>query len=377
MADLKIYRRSELETIKPQIDADGCLFRYKAIWIDGVDDTSDVALIGIGFAAVKHAYIMKLVEAQVAQDFDLAREAYVEGVAHAQTPSHLLPELQQLWIFHAEKFELPLERFVAAEERGSAGDVGFTPDLVLAHPERNELEVIDDKSGWHPPLTEDVLRGLFQARVYMRYALDRWPRFTSYKFTLNAVRFNKATSVSFSVEDLDKVELEVRAAIATIEGAAISGHYPATPGPSCHFCTLACPVAEQSVALPVRLPKEGMAALGSWILVADKHVKAAKKLLKAAVAVYGPTTINGVEWNNRPSESASYPIHDVMQVLELRGAMGAFEDPSLTISRSALSKLFKKFPGLEDDLLPVVKTKTIYRFGAKKPGPPNGDEDDE
>ena len=42
---MKIYRRSELETIAPQQDSEGCLFRYKAIWIDGVDDTSDVALL--------------------------------------------------------------------------------------------------------------------------------------------------------------------------------------------------------------------------------------------------------------------------------------------------------------------------------------------
>ncbi len=373
---LKIYRRSELETIAPQQDAEGCLFRYKAIWIDGVDDTSDVALLGIGFAAIQHRYILMLIDNKIGQDFELAQAAFAEGVSSAKTPTHLLPELNQLWRFHSETWELPLERFVAAEERGSVGDVGFTPDLVLAHPEHDALEVIDQKSGWHPPLTEQALKGLFQARVYSRYARDRWPNFRTYKFTLEAVRFKKKTTVEFTNEELDQVELEVQAAIATIEEAKRANHWPATPGPSCHFCTLACPVAEQAVALPVRLSKEMVPKLAAWLLVADKQLKAAKKLMKASVAIYGPVTVNGVEWDNRPSESLSYPIQSLMDVLELRGGMGAFEDPNLTISKSALKKLFKAYPGLEEDLVGAVQSKTTYRFGPKKPTAPDSEEEE-
>ncbi len=367
---MKIYRRSELETIAPQVDAQGCLLRYREIWINGVDDTSDPALLGIGFASIQHRYIQMLVDNQIGQDFDLAIAAYSAGVAAAQTPSRLLPELRQLWQFHAETWELPLERFVAAEERGSVGDVGFTPDLVLAHPEKNALEVIDQKSGWHPPLTEVALKGLFQARVYSRYARDRWPNFSRYLFTLEAVRFKKKTTVEFTNEELDQVELEVQGAIATIEEAKRADHWPATPGPSCHFCTLACPVAEQAVALPVRLPREMVPKLAAWLLVADKQLKAAKKLMKASVATYGAVTVNGVTWDNRPSESQSYPIQSLMDVLQLRGGMGAFEDPDLTISKSALKKLFKAYPGLEEDLVGAVKTKTTYRFGPAKPEAP-------
>src|SRR3990172_6682189 len=122
--ELRVYRRSELEAIKPAMDADGCLLRYKAIWLNGVDDTSDPALIGIAFASIKHAYILKLLDAKLGQDYELAEDAFVGGIAAAQTPSRLVPEVHDLWKFHAEKFELSLERFVAAEERGSAGGVG-------------------------------------------------------------------------------------------------------------------------------------------------------------------------------------------------------------------------------------------------------------
>jgi hypothetical protein len=64
--------------------------------------------------------------------------------------------------------------------------------------------------------------------------------------------------------------------------------------------------------------------------------------------------------------------------------MGAFEDAAareLTISHSALAKLFKAYPGLEDDLKGVVQSKTTFRFSAKQPVNPDapqiGDGDEE
>lgn len=179
---LKVYRRSELQAVD-----DGCLFRFDQIWRKGVDDSSDIALIGIGFHSIKHRYILRLLEQHTPSDVEEARAAFEEGVVAVQTPSRLLPELRNLWDYHAEGFTLALDRFVAAEERSSSGSVTWAPDLVLAHAETSELEIKDDKSGWAPPLTEDELRGLFQARVYSYYGMQRWPGFHTYRFTINAI----------------------------------------------------------------------------------------------------------------------------------------------------------------------------------------------
>lgn len=363
---LRIYRRSELEAIRPAVDASGCLHRFKAIWIDGVDDTSDVALLGIGFHAINHAYILKLVEGRIGQDFELAQDAYVEGVAEAQTPSRLLPELSNLWKWFSESFELSIERFVAAEERGVEDGIAWTPDLVLAHPERNSLEIIDFKSGWAPPLSVEELKTNWQARVYSRYARDRWPHFSSYEFSLNAVRFRKVITVSFSAQELDAVELEIRAAIATIEDAKATNRWPAIPGPSCNWCNLACPLADQELTVPKRLSLEQYHNVGAWLLVAEKQLRAVKKAMKAACAVHGPCNVNGVVWDSRPSVSRAYPIRDVLEVLRVRGVMGAFDDPNLTLSHSALAKVMKQFPMLQDDLSGVAREKTSYRFSARQ-----------
>lgn len=379
---VKVYRRSELEAISPAPDVQGCLHRYHQIWVMGVDDTSDVALIGIAFAAIQHRYIMLLVDNEVGQDQDFAEAAFVDGAAATQIPARLLPELRQLWFHHAESFELPLDRFVAAEERGAVGDVGFTPDLVLAHPERNSLEIVDQKSGWRPPLTEPQVKGLLQARVYCAYGRQRWPNFSAYEFTIEAVRFKKKTTVSFSNEELDQVELEMRAAIATIEDAKKTGKWPATPGPSCHFCELECPVANQAMTLPKRVLQPEMAVqLAQWVEVAGKQVAQAKKLLKGYVVAHGPLVANGLEWANRPAESVSYPLNVVIDALHMAGVAGAFDDSEkqgLMISHSALAKTFKAYPMLEEALKSAKKSKTSYRFGAKNPElPPYQGEDGE
>jgi hypothetical protein len=372
---IQVYRRSELEAIKPAADASGCLFRYKAIWLDGVDDTTDVALIGIGFHAISHVYILKLVDAKIGQDYELAQEAYVEGIAEAQTPNRLLPELSNLWKWHSESFELPLERFIATEERGVDSGVAWTPDLVLAHPERNALEVVDFKSGWAPPLSVEELKTNFQARVYSRYSIDRWPHFSAYEFTINAVRFRKRVTVSFTPQELDAVDLEVRAAIATIEDAKATNRWPAIPGPSCNWCTLDCPIADQDISVPKRFSVEQYQKVGEWLLVAEKQLRAVKKAMKAACAVHGPCNVNGVVFDNRPQVSKSYPMDAVLDVLKVRGVMGAFEGSTgLTFSQSALAKLFKAYPMLETDLSGVVQTKTSYKFSAKQAGVEDEDE---
>lgn len=364
-ANLTLYRRSELQAID-----EGCLARYKAIWLDGIDDVSDPALIGIGFHKVKYLYIQLLLEAQTISDGELATRAFLEGVALAQTPSRLIPELKRLWDWHVETFELALERYVTAEEKQIAGAVVFTPDLVEASPDGQELEVHDDKSGWHPPLSEDELRHLFQARVYAYYAMRRWPHFARYRFTLHAVRFNKVVSVVFSHAELESIETELTAHIATIEQAKLTNEWPAVAGPACHFCELKCPLVDNNLVLPKRLLGVQQAQqAGAFLLAAEPMIRSVKKALKGYVAVHGAVDVHGIAFDNRSIVSKSYPADVVVKALAEAGAAGAFDDAAdlgLTISHSALKKLFKRFPLLEETIGPSAIEKETWRFGAKQ-----------
>ncbi len=376
-ADLKIYRRSELEAIRPAADVEGCLHRYRAIWIDGVDDTTDLALVGIGFHAVQHAYILRLVEQQIPQDAEEANAAFVEGIAASQTPARLIPEIRKIWDFHVPHFELPLDRFVAAEERQTSGNVGWTPDLVLAHPDRNELEVVDFKSGWAPIPTEDDLRTNFQARVYSRYAQIQWPNFHRYAFTINAVRFGKRATVVFAPTELDSVDLELQASIAVIEEAKRTNHWPATAGPSCHFCTLACPIADQALTVPKRLLPAQRQTVASWVVAAEQILKEVKKVLKADCVANGPILVNGVEFANRPVVGRSYPAKPVVQALGTVAAVGGLDECGLGFSASVLKPFFKQFgKALEDPLAPTMQERTTYRFSGTKAGAAEDDSEE-
>lgn len=362
---LPVLRRSAVQA------AANCLFRYDQIWNQGVYDASDYALVGIGFHAAAHAYIVRLLAAKLPSDDEEARLAFPEGIAHAHTPARLVPEVQHIYRWWAEKFQLDLANFLAAEERQEEG--GFSPDLVYGR--AKELEILDFKTYWVPQ-TEEQLRNDFQARWYVYNAMRIWPNFPTYRFTHSYVRLGKVTSVEFQPHELATFADEVGAVAASIELAEAEGQWPATPGPDCGFCTLACPVVDKPVLIPQRLLKrEDAHKAADLVLAGDQMLKQVKKALKLWVSVNGPIDCNGVVFDNRPSETRSYPLSVVAKVLGDRQEQGAdFASDGITVSHSALAKIFKRWPEVEQSLLPYQQSRTTYRFGAKKPG--DGDEEE-
>lgn len=368
---LPVLRRSAIQTAK------SCLHRYNQIWNLSVPDQNDYSLRGIAFHSCAHRYIERLIQSGLEQDEEEARLAFTEGIANVLTPAHLVPEVRDIFMGWAERFGLDLKRFVAAEEHQMGkNQQTFTPDLVLADP--SCLEVVDFKTFW-AAMTEEQIRQDWQARWYVYNAQRIWPNFPRYRFTHSYVRFGTQVSVEFQPSDLATFADEVEAIAATITEATTRNEWPATAGQECNFCTLRCPLADHPAIIPKRFTVPQQAAtIGEWILVAETQLRAVKKALKGYCAVNGAVEVNGMVFDNRPSQTRSYPIEDVLKILQMRGIMGAFDkdtSPGLTISHSALAKLFRAYPALESDLLPVQQAKTTYRFSAKKPGV--GDEDDE
>jgi hypothetical protein len=363
---------------------------------------------GQAFAAIKFNYLTRLAAQGLSADDEESREAFKSGIAESRCPDRLIPEVRELWDFHAERFELRLDRFVAAEQKqlpvvclecrkdwyvaevktaknhcpscGSAAlemrPFSFTPDLVLAHPESNTLEIVDDKT-FYVALTEAQARASFQGRFYTRYGMARWPGFTTYRFTFNFVRLGRQVSVDYTPADLQNLEREVEASVAKIEQARVDDYWPATAGPSCTYCELKCPLADNPAIVPKRftLPEQAV-AVANWVLATSQYIKVAKKALKAYAAANGGIDVQGVTFDNWPMQSRKYPIGAVLKVLEARNLMGAFDGEEFTLSYSALTKLFKQFPQLEQDLLPYLQSKQTYRFAAKKPGVGDDDEDE-
>jgi hypothetical protein len=360
MTQLQVFRRSALE------DSD-CLYRFNEVHQKGVDDSSDYALRGQAFAHIKHLYILALVAGKTPQDQDLAQRAFVQGIAEHQTPQRLIPELNELWTRHSEAFALDLERYVTSEERQVGEAVSFTPDLVYAHP--TELEVVDDKTYW-VTLTEADVKETYQARFYGWQAMQRWPNFPSYRITFYFVRFNRTTSVVFTKAEIEQMEIEVQADIARVKHAQTTNSYPAVVGPACRYCELKCPMADREMVLPVRFTAEQATQIGQLLVPAEKKMKAVKKAFKQHCVANGPVQVGrDTIWGNWPVTERKYPLDVVLRTLAQRNIMGAFEKEGLTVSHSALSKLFKQFPALSDDLREFCQEKTTYRFSLKKVDP--------
>ncbi len=372
---LPVYRRSLLEGVK-----DHCLYRVKSIWIDQVDDSSDLSLLGIALHKVQHLYTLRLVEKQIPQDSEEALAAFTEGIVAAGLPNHLIPEARQLWDWHSEHFELDLASFLSAEERQQTGQVSGALDLIYAHAETNTLETIDFKWGWTPPMTEDELQNLFQARVYAFLASQQFPGFSHYRFTIHAARFNKYVSVVFPFSVLDQIERELQTYVAILEHAEQTNHWPAVAGPSCRFCELACPLVDRLEIAPKRILEAKQAEqIGAMLLAMDVWTRTAKKALKGYVAGHGPVDVRGVVWDNRLTTERKYPLQIVTEKLKQIQAMGGLEpttdEDGVTISQSGLGKLFKKFPQLAVDLAPYAQEKQTYRFSAKRGGSDEGEDE--
>ncbi len=368
LTPLPVLRRSAMQT------ASSCLYRFRQIYELGVPDNNDYSLRGIAFHSCAHRYIVRLVEKQLSSDAEEAKLAFVEGIAAALTPAHLVPEVHGIYIKWAENFGLDLEWFLAAEERQISQNQTFTPDLVYGRPDG--LIIVDFKT-YFQAMTEVQLRNDYQARFYMFLAQRIFPNFPKYTFVHSYVRFGTSVSVEFSPSELDGFADEIAAIAATIQEARDRDEWPATAGVECGFCQLRCPLlADSPVLAPVRftLPQQAQ-AVAAWVLADDIKRKSAMKALKTYAAANGPITVGGMVFDNRPVEQRSYPIDRVLQVLRDRNILGAFDgEAGLTISHSALSKLMKSFPQLEQDLLPYQSSRTSYRFSAKKPG--IGDDED-
>ena len=365
---LPILRRSAIEA------ASQCLFRYHKLWIEGVDDQSDYALRGIAFHAAANRYIHRLVEKQIPQDHEEAQAAFLEGIATVPIPGRLIDEVRGLFDRWAEHFALDLASFLVAEERQDTPDQVFTPDLVYGRP--HELEIRDFKT-YFVALTEVQARADWQARWYIRNAMLKWPGFPQYRFTFDFVRLGKVLSLTFSPDELATLERDVEAVLAMVTHATQTNHWPATAGPACAYCELKCPIVDHPAVYAKRLTADLAPKVGAWILAAEQQLKTIKKSLKEYCVANGSVMVGGVEFANRPVQERRYPIMPVAELLKARGVLGAFDatesEDGLTISHSALGKLFRKFPDIETDLQSVMQGKTSYRFGAKKPGSDEGE----
>ena len=83
--------------------------------------------------------------------------------------------------------------------------------------------------------------------------------------------------------------------------------------------------------------------------------------------------MNGVEWDNRPSESLSSPDSVADGRAAVAGRHGRVRGSGPDDLAVGAEEVVQGLSGLEDDLAGAVKTKTAYRFGPKRPTNPELD----
>jgi len=366
-----------------------------------IEDRGDESHRGIAFHEAAFRYIDRLARAKTASDHGEASLAFREGVALSQVPARLVNQVKRLWGPFVEWFQLDLGAYFAAEEqqlsmfclncgwRGGEEDLavtgggspmdpvvqscpdcsgpvsGFTwiPDLVYVRP--SGIEITDWKT-YYKGLTEAQIRSEFQVKFYLWQAMNLWPGFSSYTFTMNFVRLRYAVSVTLTPEEIEGFADEVKGIALSIYEAQRTQNYPAIPGSHCGLCRLKCPVADNPHRLPVRITRpEERDAAASRVLVLEQELKAVKKALKAWCEIEGGFVHNGEIFALWPGTKRSYPAEQVLTWMQERG----MDVSGITLSTSALGKAGKK-PGedLADFLASVAVEKSSWAFKHRKHG---------
>lgn len=360
-----VHRRSALEAFR-------CPRRYKALYIDQVPDESDPARRGSAFHAAAHRYITALRREGRTDDYELAELALRDGIAETICPSHLVPEVTQLFWRWVESFELDLNALLVVEER-QRSDAGYSwqPDLVYAYDDL--LEVRDWKTHW-APFTEAQARAEFQARWYMWQARQLWPGFQRYRIVFVFIRWGVEVAAEFQEADLNLLGGEVEGVVAAIAEAMRTDTFPANPGQHCGVCSLTCPVVDHPERVPLRLVTREQAENAFRLKLAlDQTARQVDDALRGWCDAHGPLVVAGMELAHRAAPKTTYPIQGVLEVYR------AFDEtPDFDISRSSLRRplTIKRFAHMVSDLESVAKVKPGTRFSAKKVGVVDVDEEE-
>lgn len=349
------HRRSDLETF------DGCPFRFNEVVNNGVDDQSDEAKRGVAFHIMALIYIKLLARAACSMDYELAKQAYVQGLRMYPLPTHLLQDVSNLWRRHTASFELDLDAYFAAEQQQQTRRFKFIPDLVLIYPMHL---VIWDWKTYFRALSEVQARREFQPKFYLWQALQLWPGFAKYTFVFVFVRFNVRVELTYTPEEIEAFGPEIEGIVQGLEQAEIDGKWPAIPGSHCAVCRLNCPIADNPKLLPVRLgtPQEAV-TVGGEILVLEKRLRTLRKALSGYCSIDGPVAVGGQVFAHSAYPMKRYPAKPAIEICEDQG----FIMDGATLSRSGLG--FAKFPLPVADRLAAIEIHTKRaKFGHKKLG---------
>jgi len=365
-----IERRSDVEAF-------GCPYRYQKLVLEGVDDTSEEAVRGRAVHVALYLYIVLLVNHRVDQDHELAREAFVQGLAISPVPDRVIDDCEKLFFRFVEYFELDQRAYHSAEDIFQTIDGRrFRPDLLYIRPQ--EVEIVDFKTHYKA-LTKAQARRELQLRWYLTQALKAFPNFPAYRFTFWFIRLNVVVSLVFTPEEIEQFAPGVDAQVAAITRAEEQKAFPALPGAHCTLCRLNCPVLDQVDRLQGRVHNLAEAqAAGGEILALEQRLKAKKKALAGWCQTEGPVHVGGQTFAYRGATGTSYPVRDAALALgsgetaedALADGIAALDEAGLTVTRPMVDKAIEETSGAVDEklLAGVVIAKTTYRLGHQKTG---------
>lgn len=341
-----------------------CRARYKGEYLDGLSSDSLVARRGSTFHKAREHYIRELWRTQQAADFELAAAALAQALIELPIPYAEEQDVRDLWARWTERFELPLQQFVAVEtDKLTAFSTVLRYDLVLV-PSPDTLLIDDAKTSYQVP-SEDALEHGFQANFYLTAARLLFPGFLRYAMRFDYIRHNAQITVELTASELDVCEAAILTQDAAMALAESTQTFPATGGAHCGYCTIDCPLVDHAAYQRSRCNSDTDAMLvADEIAALSQGIAQRREALRSYADQHGPIESSGVRWAHWPQAKTTYPAQAVIAVLDQ-----AKTPYALTLSLTAVKPLVtskKKYAHVAEAIKALGTTLTFTTFGAKQ-----------
>lgn len=310
-----------------------CPQQFKRKYIDGLPEVKSEALInGSAMHEAIEAYNLHLLKEGLKTDMDFLRNC-------PATPevAELLDHFAETHMLEAGKYFI--EEFWDFPLDGSK----WTAKIDLCKDEGDQVIIRDYKSDHALRSQADVEKD-FQLKTYAKAASCRFPDADEITCIIDFVRFGVTRQVTYTPEDMSKIEREMIALVNQIEGDT---DYDATPGAGCAWCSYSegCPALKAGVDA-ITTPHDAKRLAGEKIAL-EARKSAIDKLLKEYCTQEGSVEVNGMDVGWQRSETTKYPDAVAVSVeLEKAGFNGS---DVLRIDATAMKRLLKQ-DGIKETL---------------------------
>lgn len=362
-----VFRQSTLELAK-------CLYRFKKHELEGFPNPqTEATLRGTALHAMHSVYVNHLIATQQSTDYgfaDATADRYRGDAA----------DLFKQWV--RERIFDPERTF--GTEVHIALKPDFTPAAASATPAEapyrgtlDRIEIDGDHADIYDLKTNFAI---FQATtiqaIFYPWLLHKLlPYLKTITFHLDFVRWNVQREDTFTAEEIDVKEIEIRNQVKQIQMAKDDDDWPAVVNPNCCYCVLECPLVKAGMSRAVIgqiRDRAEAAAMAGELHALETRAGRIHDVLRQWASENGPIELEHLTLGFKKVRKIE---HKAVVIKALNQEFGFAETRALRGDTREVTKIGRQYPEYQRRAEAKAKDKSTTKLVFLKPEPEDeGDE---